>query len=346
MTRHVGLDAARAIAMLFVVATHAALSFMVTPIGWAIQDRSQHLGVDLYVWIVRAFAMPTFMWLAGYFSRALLDGRGVRAFVRNRLTRIALPLVVLVVPMSIGLGLVWDWGRAVGERAEVAAHIPKLQRSEVAIVLGHLWFLYYLLWLSLGAFVLSRLARAPARLPVLAVPFAVTTGVLLVAGRLHTDTPMGFVPDVSILLYMGAFFAWGWLVQGRPDELARYGRRAWHALGVAPLLLAPVVLALYHATAPVPAIVASAAFSIVTVAGLLGLCVRYCVQPRRLVRLASDASYWCYVVHVPVVVLLQVALARVPLPGPIKYVAIVAVTAVVSFGSHAIVQARRRSRVR
>jgi len=45
--RAAGLDAARAIAMMLVVATHAALSFMVTPIGWAIQDRSRYLGVDL-----------------------------------------------------------------------------------------------------------------------------------------------------------------------------------------------------------------------------------------------------------------------------------------------------------
>ena len=45
--RHDGLDAARALAMILVVATHAAISFMVTPIGWAIQDRLQHLAVDL-----------------------------------------------------------------------------------------------------------------------------------------------------------------------------------------------------------------------------------------------------------------------------------------------------------
>src|SRR4051812_26851449 len=126
MPRDTGLDAARAIAMLLVVATHGALAFMVTPIGWAIQDRSRHLGVDLYVWIVRAFAMPTFFWLSGYFSRAVMQG-GLRGFVRHRATRILLPLAIALVPISLVLGALWDWGREVGARASVAANIPKLK---------------------------------------------------------------------------------------------------------------------------------------------------------------------------------------------------------------------------
>ena len=71
--------AARALAMMFVLSGHAMVSFTVTPVGWAIQDRAQFLGVDLYAWVVRAFAMPTFFWLAGYFGRALLDGAGFAA---------------------------------------------------------------------------------------------------------------------------------------------------------------------------------------------------------------------------------------------------------------------------
>jgi peptidoglycan/LPS O-acetylase OafA/YrhL len=101
--RHHGLDGARALAMMFVLSGHAMVSFTVTPVGWAIQDRAQFLGVDLYAWVVRAFAMPTFFWLAGYFGRALLDGAGLRAFLRNRVTRILVPLAVMLVPVSYAL---------------------------------------------------------------------------------------------------------------------------------------------------------------------------------------------------------------------------------------------------
>ena len=340
--RDAGLDAARAIAMMAVVATHAALSFMVTPIGWAVQDRSQHLGVDLWVWIVRAFAMPTFFWLAGYFSRAVLVAGGVRGFVRNRALRILVPLALVLVPCSLVLGALWDWGREVTARATVAANIPRFQSSELEIFLGHLWFLYYLLWLSLGALVIaSLLHRVRARVPVLVVPIAMTGGVLAYLGALHTDTPLGFIPDVPILLYMGGFFAWGWLVHARPSELATYARRTWHALALAPVFLAVVIVTLARGLSvieapPLYAIAASALFSVTIMVAFLGACARYLARPRPLLQLASRGSYWFYILHLPVVVALQVALSQVAVPGPLKYVAIVAVTTAACVGTYAL----------
>jgi peptidoglycan/LPS O-acetylase OafA/YrhL len=337
--RNAGLDAARAFAMMFVVATHAAISFMVTPIGWAIQDRSQHLGVDLYVWIVRAFAMPMFFWLAGYFSRSVLVAGGVTGFVRHRALRIFVPLAVALVPCSLVLGAIWDWGRDVAARAAVADNIPKFQSSEIEIFLGHLWFLYYLLWLSIAALAIRHLR---IRVPVLAVPVAITFGVLLYLGALHTNTPLGFVPDLPILIYMGAFFAWGWLAHAEPDELARYARHAWHALAIAPFFLGVVIVTLARGLSviespPVYAIAASALFSVAVMVFFIGGCMRYFARPRPLLQLASRSSYWFYVMHLPIVVALQVALARVAIPGVVKFVAIVAITSAICVGSYALV---------
>ncbi len=346
MARNDGLDAARAIAMVFVVTAHAVLSFMATPIGWAVQDRSQSLGADLYAWIVRAFAMPTFFWLSGYFSRAGLDADGARGYVRSRVGRIAIPLALALVPMSLVLDWLWDWGREVATRSAVADNIPKLQDSELPIVLGHLWYLYYLLWLSFGAVIVAHLARAvrlriPSGLNVLVVPAVFTFGALAWLRAVHTDTPLGFIPDVPIALFMGGYFAWGWLVRGRPEELARYGRRAWSALALAPVALSIVLVTLYRGRetvepAPVYASAASALFAICMIVGLLGLCVRH-GRPHRLLRLASESSYWVYVVHVPVVVALQILVARLEVPGIVKFGVIVAATCVSCMGSYALV---------
>ncbi|HEY4243258.1 MAG TPA: acyltransferase [Kofleriaceae bacterium] len=345
--RNASLDAARAIAMMCVVGTHAAVSFMVTPVGWAIQDRSRNLGVDLWAWIVRAFAMPTFFWLAGYFSRAVLVHGGLAAFAKNRATRIFVPLAVALVPCSLVVGALWDWGREVGARAAVADNIPKLQKSEFSIFLGHLWFLYYLLALSIAAVVVAAIVRrVPARLPVLAVPAAMTFGALAYLHALQPNTPLGFVPDVPILTYMGGFFAWGWLAHARPAELARYARRMWLAAAIALGALAIVIVTLARGLTAIDAppryaSAASAAFSIAVMIAFLGACQRYLATPRPLLRFASDASYWFYIVHLPVVVALQILLARVAIPGPIKYVAIVAVTTVVCLGVYAL--GRRRN---
>ncbi|MDB4964253.1 MAG: acyltransferase 3 [Myxococcales bacterium] len=351
VARNDALDAVRAIAMMFVVAGHAVLSFLVTPIGWAVQDRSQFLGADLFAWIVRAFAMPTFFWLSGYAGRSVLESRGARAYARHGVTRMLVPLAVALVPCSLVVGALWDWGREVTPRALVADNVPKLQSSELPIMLGHLWYLYYLLGLLLAAWIAASVARSlrvriPGGLGVLAVPALLTIGVLVELGALHTDTPLGFVPDVRILVFMGGFFAWGWLVRGRPEELVRYARFAWHALVVALGLLAVVIATLYRGLdaierPPLHAIAASGLFAIATMVGFIGLCVRY-GRPHPVVRLASVASYWFYVAHLPIVVALQIALAGVAVPGLFKYVAIVSVTTVVCLGSYVVV-ARRRS---
>jgi glucan biosynthesis protein C len=345
MARNDALDAARAIAMGFVVTGHAAVSFMATPVGWAVQDRSQWLGFDLYAWIVRAFALPTFFWLSGYFSCAVLDAKGPRGYLWHRVERILIPLVLALLPCALVLGWLWGWGREVATRGEVAGNIPKLQRSELPIVLGHLWYLYYVLWLSLGALIVARVARAvrlhiPAGVGVLAVPALLTFSALAWLRSMHTDTPLGFIPDLPIALYMGGYFAWGWLVRVRPEELARYGRDAWHALAIAPVLLAIVIAILYRGleaveSVPVYASAASALFSICMIVGLLGACVRY-GRPQRWLRLASRSSYWFYIAHLPIVVALQIVVAPIAVPGVLKFIAIVAATTAVCMGSYAI----------
>jgi peptidoglycan/LPS O-acetylase OafA/YrhL len=166
--------------------------------------------------------------------------------------------------------------------------------------------------------------------------------VLARLGTLHTDTPLGFIPDLPILVYMGAFFGWGWLVHARPDELERYARRAWYAAALALGCLAAVVVTLARGLSvveapPLHAIAASAGFSIAVMVWFLGACVRYLAQPHPLLRLASESSYWFYIVHLPLVVALQIAVSQLAVPGPLKYVAIVTVTTAACLGTYALV---------
>jgi peptidoglycan/LPS O-acetylase OafA/YrhL len=354
--RHHGLDAARALAMVAVVAGHAALSFMETPIGWAIQDDYRHLGVDLLIWILASFAMPAFFWLSGYFARAVYAHGGPGGFFRHRITRVLAPLLVALVPCSLALDALWDWGRTVGGRAAVAANIPKLQGSDLPITLGHLWYLYYLLAMSLVAAVIAPVARR-LRIPplrgvaLLALVAVIAIGALTAVRTLHLDTPLGFAIDPAVAAYMGAFFLWGWHVHAHPAELDRLARLAWPAAAACPLLLLALVRVLLDAadpahTAPPPlyAIAASGLFTMALIVAFLGLCLRFARRSRALFRLASEASYWFYVAHLPIVVFLQIALAHAPVPGPLKYAAIIIATTAICLGTYELVIRRTRLR--
>lgn len=325
------LDGARAVSMGLVLSLHCLVSFIQTPIGWAIQDRSTTLAADFLVWTGRAFVMPVFFLLSGFFSRLLVERGGLRGFLRQRAARVLLPFIVALVPISIAMNALWDRGRALAARASVGAQVPVLRASEFPVTLSHLWYLYYLLVLSALAFVLPRRpARFSAYLPLIAiVPVA---AVLLHEGKLQIDTPLSFHVDPFIAAFYAAFFVWGWLLDD--IGLYAYARRLPVLLGASLALLGALIMPLIASAAPSApprapalALIASAAFTCLAVATFLGACVRIFPKESPVLRLLADGSYWAYVTHLPIAVFLQQEVAFLEWPGPLKYFIVFSITA-------------------
>jgi peptidoglycan/LPS O-acetylase OafA/YrhL len=114
-------------------------------------------------------------------------------------------------------------------------------------------------------------------------------------------------------------------------------------LAVAPTLHASADRS-HTASPPLHAIAASGLFTMAILVAFLGFSIRHARRRFAVLRLASESSYWFYVAHLPIVVFLQVALARVEVPGPLKYAAIVAVTTAVCLGTYELVIRRTRLR--
>src|SRR4029453_18795935 len=98
--------------MLLVGATHALLSFMRTPIGWAIQDRATGLGADLAVWLGHTFLMAAFFIISGLFRRGGGGRAGLRGFLRHRGRRLLIPYLAALPPTMFALYRLWDVGEA------------------------------------------------------------------------------------------------------------------------------------------------------------------------------------------------------------------------------------------
>jgi peptidoglycan/LPS O-acetylase OafA/YrhL len=58
--------------------------------------------------------------------------------------------------------------------------------------------------------------------------------------------------------------------------------------------------------------------------GLIGLFCRLFPYPRPAVSWLADASYWMYLVHVPLVMVAQLVVRQWPLPAEVKFVVILA----------------------
>src|SRR5262249_48740815 len=117
-------------------------------------------------------------------------------------------------------------------------------------------------------------------------------------------------------------------------------RRAGAATIASLALIVALVPALLGSTAgtapPWAASAAAGALAVTGVTAFVGGCMRGVSRPTPWIRFVSEASYWTYIVHLPIVVLLQIALAGLALPGAVKLAAIIAATLATCFASYAL----------
>lgn len=92
VTRRHDLDALRAVAMLLGIVLHAALAF--APIPWTVNDSQQSEFFGVLFAAIHGFRMPLFFLISGFFTAMLWRKRGLGGLVKQRFTRIVLPLVI------------------------------------------------------------------------------------------------------------------------------------------------------------------------------------------------------------------------------------------------------------
>ena len=356
------LDALRAIAMLLGVGLHAALTFF--PGVWPVQDRtaSYHGPWEELFFAVHAFRMPVFFLLSGFFTAMLWRRRGLSSLIRHRLRRVALPLALAM--MTVGPAMDRVVARALGAETEslsIRGLLPRLGEFH------HLWFLWMLLWLLAGflvvAFVADRVRATaprgddpaqpawPRRVMWLLIPLTLLPQLGMAGGGAYPmfgpDTNTGLLPSLHLLAYYAAFFAFGALAYGRRDRggalLAdTLGKRWPVVLPVTALVVFPAGLAV----AFVPEIRSWAASQILQVLyawgmclGLIGLFRVLLASERPSVRYLADASYWMYLVHLPLVIGAQIVVRDWALPSGIKFLLItVGVSAVLLLSYQAFVR--------
>lgn len=356
------LDAVRAFALLLGIVFHASLSFMPVFIGWAVMDVSTSAVVGRFVLISHAFRMELFFLIAGFFSHLAFHRGGAKAFLRSRGVRLAVPFMAgwfILRPLIVsgwvmgGASMRGDvdvWGGLREGFAVVVASLPG------GLFAGsHLWFLYYLMLITALVLVMrillkasgagyaaavrwadgwvGWLAGARGAVLVLAVP---TTAVLWGMSGWGVDTPdQTLRPHLPALLLYGGFFVMGWAVHRRPERLDALTR-----VTVPRVMIAAVGVAVVLGLVDFQSQLGHDHYGLIRLGFLLGYAVamwslvlltiglfrRLAGRAHPAVRYVADASYWLYLVHLPLVVWLQIAVAEWGWPWSVKLVAICAGT--------------------
>ncbi|UFZ03445.1 acyltransferase family protein [Bradyrhizobium ontarionense] len=357
------LDAVRAFALLLGIVLHAAMSFLPTPVRfWFIEDTHPSQVLGILTFAIHVFRMTTFFLMAGFFARMSFHRRGTAGFVGDRLLRIALPLVaawpIVFAPMVAVVISASHFAHG-GPVPGMAGWPPVLPRFPLA----HLWFLYMLIELYAAALLLrlavtaidaeGRLRAAADRLFALIMQSRLAPAVLAlpIGIALSLDHSwVGFIgvrtPDQSLItnaqawIGFGSAFGAGWLLH-RQIALLRVLQQYWLLnTGVAAGLIV-LSFALALAVSLVSARVWAAPLDLTTIRllgavayalaiwtatfAMIGIALRFMAGFSRTRRYLADASYWLYLIHMPIVMALQLAVSQLDWPWPVKFATILLV---------------------
>lgn len=361
-----GLDAVRGYALLLGVVFHATMSFLPGPQVWMVADSERSLALSAVFFTSHMFRMTTFFLIAGFFAHMTFHRRGAGAFIRDRLKRIALPLVVGWPILITAIVIASGYAVYVATGVFPTKPPPGPPSPPFHFPLTHLWFLYVLLGLYAGALALRSLvvaldpagrlragvdglvaavAGSPFAPALLAIPVA--TALALFPDWLAwvgVPTPdMSLIPNLPAAVGFGAAFSFGWLLHRQPALLETWARRWPLNLALAVAITAGMLahLGLTPVTEPAqpgPEKVALAAtYSLGTwswTLAVVGLAMRFLADHSPARRYIADSSYWIYLIHLPIVIALQAWVSGFDWPWPVKFAVVLGVGFAVMFASY------------
>jgi len=350
-----GLDALRGGALLLGIVLHAAMTYMPAPI-WIAMDADASPGANLIFFVIHLFRMTTFFLIAGLFAHMMLVRKGWLRFAKDRLNRIGGGLFGMWWVVFPAIVAVLIWKAAIDNGGTLPTDAPPPPPLTLkTFPLTHLWFLWVLLILYAVMLALKAVlsldrsgvvGRVADRLTdALVGPWtpAVLAAPLGLAFWLHPDwvaffgvpTPdTGLVPNAVALTAFGLAFGTGILLDRRRDLLDRIA--AWWPLstlvalgtGTAALYLAGGLdLRLEPLTDPAMKMTAAWTYALAlwsSTFAVTGLALRFLSVRSAIRRYLADASYWVYIVHLPLVMAGQVLLLAQPWPWFVKLAAVVA----------------------
>lgn len=326
--RRADIELLRVLACGGVIGVHALLIFAPEPLYHL---KAAHLSplAGVLAEALRATTMPVFFLLAGWSAIQSLRRRGARAFLRERWRRLAVPLLtgmalfcpfIKYIELSGGRDLRPAGFRLVPPISDsLLAFLPKFFTRMNMATWSHLWFLVYLLAISLALLpLLARMARLepPAGRPGVALAYLPALGLalLLLVVRGYWPYYPTLYRDWGNLAYYASCFLLGAGIAVWPATETLL-RAQWQGL----LLLAALGLALVAAYGEsTPGRVGIGLLAWGVAAGGLGLAGRH--PPRGgpgLARLSAMALP-VYVLHHLPLLLIALALRPTGWPWPIQ----------------------------
>lgn len=342
------LDGLRSSLMLLGVVLHAAYPYS-QGAGWLVRDPQRNQFFQYLTRGIHLFRMPAFFLVAGFFAAFLLRRSNPTGFIHERLRRIGVPLLSTLLTFNLAQALL------LRKRAAPGAWLPSVDEVQAmwssGSLLGHLWFLVYLL---VFCAVLAACAPAIRRLSVSRWPGWLATGSgfqlmlgLAVAGSVMAVAVEHLAPtvlnheylglvDPSELLTYAPFFGMGILLEMDETLLLRFSSPGpWTAtVGIVALAATCSQAGSHDLLSRGLHLLASSLLAWMVIRLLFGGFRRIASDASPLLRYLSDASYSIYLMHHLIVVASASWLLSVPWGAWSKFAITLCLTISISLAAH------------
>ncbi|MCB0382168.1 MAG: acyltransferase family protein [Psychroserpens sp.] len=351
------LDSLRAIMMMLGLVLHSVITYVGGEpyASWPIRDPNNYnTNLEVISSTIHVFRMPIFMVVAGFFAALLFYERGSKKMFKNRMNRILLPFLVFVVvlfPFVRG-GMRYTlkvFEGNINAFSEVAAMFASFSDFIPARTM-HLWFLYYLIMFSLGSYMLGLLFQKLPKIsqyinkvfyyifekPILRliVFSGITLVLLLLMDRSWVATSTSFVPDFNTFIFYFFFYMFGWLLFKSKSLLGSFKQYDWAFTIIALAGYIWYFFIGYDFLDPFLIKVIKATCCWLLIFGVTGLFIRYGSNHSARMRYVSDSSYWVYLLHLPLTIIIPALIADWNISGTLKFLFVTSSTAVICFVSY------------
>jgi glucan biosynthesis protein C len=357
-----GIDALRAVAMMLGIVLHSSIAYKVRPHrNWIHDSGFNNWMFDYLYFFIHSFRMAIFFLIAGFFCRLVYYRSGEKKFIQHRWKRVGLPFVlsmILIVPVSLIPYNFYFYHYILG-LPQKEAYTQSYHRLLHFSGLSHLWFLYDLLLFYTGIVVFMRIKRItaidrifsrfsvwirrttftrPYWVLLLTIPLWLS---MIPGNEIFVITDTYLIPRRwNNLAFYGYLFILGWLIQQRMDIFDFLVQRFRLLVGAGLVLSVGLFLVQWNTEWPAdgklrPLVELPAAFLVFCFTfGMIGLFLHYFKKESYFWKYISDASYWVYLIHLIVVTGMQLWFLDGPVPGPLRFPVILAVTLLITFGTY------------
>lgn len=345
------LDALRGIMMLLGIVLHAAVTYgsIDYQSAWPLNSPEHSAVYDIIVAYIHVFRMPVFFLAAGFFAALLYYRKGSEAMLANRLKRIFIPFIVGVLTIYPMIVFAFNYTTLsfMGAPSPLATAWNSILSGDfLPFNVAHLWFLYFLtIFALIGWFlakIFERIPRVSAplsrftkvvmsrlwiRILVMAIPFF---GCLYWMGTHYIITNNSWAINPSTLTVYFLFFGTGWLIY-TSDTLNYMDKYPKTLLSVATILF---FYSLFTQPPLIYAMMMASFYGTLFIYGFLALFMKYFNSYSERLGYLLDASYWIYVIHLPIVAFIPGLMEGLAIPLFLKFLINVILTSVICLATY------------